>query len=144
MRLGGILPLVIDTNILLSGLLWHGPPRELLNKVRDGVADLVLSPALIAEFAEVIPRPKFAAILARSGHTPDVFVAELRRLVDVVSVPPLPRPICCDPEEDAVLACALAARAELIGSGDDDLLAFAMFENIPIVAVATALARFAP
>jgi len=50
--------LVIDTNVLLSGLLWHGPPHALLDKVRDGVADLVLSPALIAELAAAyLPGP---------------------------------------------------------------------------------------
>ena len=40
-----------------------------------------------------------------------------------------------------MLACALAARADLIVSGDDDLRALGMFENIPIVSVAEALAR---
>jgi putative PIN family toxin of toxin-antitoxin system len=133
--------LVIDTNVLLSGLLWHGPPHALLGKVRDGVADLVLSPALIAELADVIARPKFAAILAHSSRTPERILAELRSLVDIVAAPPLPRPICRDPDDDAVLACALAARADLIVSGDDDLRVLAMFKNIPIVAAAEALAR---
>jgi putative PIN family toxin of toxin-antitoxin system len=131
--------LVIDTNVLMSGLLWRGPPHALPVKVRDGAADLVLSPALIEELADVVTRPKFAAILARTGRTPEHVVAELGTLVGIVAAPPLPQPICRDPDDDAVLACALAARADLIMSGDHDLRTLAMFENIPIVGAAEAL-----
>lgn len=88
-----------------------------------------------------IARPKFAAILARSSRSPERILAELRSLGDIVAAPPLPQPICRDPDDDAVLACALAARADLIVSGDDDLRVLAMFKNIPIVATAEALAR---
>ncbi len=49
--------------------------------------------------------------------------------------------ICRDPDDDAVLPCALAARADLIVSGDDDLRALGMFEGIPIVSAAEALIR---
>jgi putative PIN family toxin of toxin-antitoxin system len=132
--------LVIDTNVLLSGLLWRGPPHALVGKVRDGTADLALSPALIDELTDVLARPKFAAILARTSRPPERILAELRALVDIVAAPPLPRPICRDPDDDAVLACALAARASLIVSGDDDLRSLATFESIPIVSAAEALA----
>jgi putative PIN family toxin of toxin-antitoxin system len=131
--------LVIDTNVLLSGLLWRGPPHALLDKARDGAVDLVLSPALIDELADVIARPKFADILARISRTPARMLAELHTLVAVVAAPPLPRPICRDPDDDAVLACALAARADLIVSGDGDLRALGLFENIPIVSTTEAL-----
>lgn len=133
--------LVIDTNVLLSGLLWRGPPHALVGKVRDGAADLALSPVLIEELADVLARPKFAAILARTSRTPERILTELSALVDIVAAPPLPRAICRDPDDDAVLACALAARANLIVSGDDDLRTLAMFENIPIISAAEALAR---
>lgn len=133
--------LVIDTNVLLSGLLWRGPPHTLLGKVRDGAADLVLSQVLIEELADVLARPKFAAILVRASRTPERILAELRMLVDIVAAPPLSQPICRDPDDDAVLACALAARADLIVSGDDDLRALGIVDTIPIVGAAEALAR---
>jgi len=133
--------LVIDTNVLLSGLFWRGPPHTLLGKARDGAVDLVLSAALIEELLDVIARPKFADILARTSRTPERIMDELRVFVDVVAAPPLPLPICRDPDDDAVLACALAARADLIASGDDDLRALGTFENIPIISAAEALVR---
>ena len=47
-----------------------------------------------------------------------------------------------DIDDDAVLACALAGRAQFIVSGDDDLLVFGAFKGIPIITVATAVRRF--
>ena len=55
---------VIDTNVLLSALLWRGPPHALLEQVRNGTVTLLSSPALLAELAEVIARTKFNVILA--------------------------------------------------------------------------------
>ncbi len=69
---------VLDTNVLLSGLLWHGPPHILIERVREGTLFLVSSPALLAELAEVIARAQFAAILARSNTSPERSLAELR------------------------------------------------------------------
>ena len=44
---------VIDTNVLLSGLIWHGAPHTLIEQVRAGALTLVSSPALLTELAEV-------------------------------------------------------------------------------------------
>jgi putative PIN family toxin of toxin-antitoxin system len=48
---------IIDTNVLLSGLLWHGPPHTLLDRVRDGTVTLISSPALLTELSDVLARP---------------------------------------------------------------------------------------
>jgi uncharacterized protein len=55
---------VIDTNVLIAGLLWRGPPHVLLEHARDGVVSLISSPTLLAELTDVLGRAKFAAILA--------------------------------------------------------------------------------
>jgi putative PIN family toxin of toxin-antitoxin system len=57
---------VVDTNVLLSGLLWQGTPRALIEQVRAGTLTLIGSPALFAELDEVIRRPKFGPVLSRS------------------------------------------------------------------------------
>ena len=130
---------VIDTNVLVSGLLWHGPSNALLTQVRAAAIDLITSPALLEELADVISRKKFAAILERTTRTPERILSELRALAEVVIAPPLPKPVCRDPDDDAVLACALAGRVDLIVSGDDDLLVLNNFEGIRIVKPAEAL-----
>ena len=132
---------VIDTNVLLAALLWPGPPHALLAQARDGRVTLISSPALLAELADVLGRPKFAAILARIGSSVDQLLAQARQLVEVVEPPPLPEPVCRDPDDDEVLALALASRAELIVSGDNDLLVLAQFEGVPIVNPAQTLQR---
>lgn len=62
--------LVIDRNVLQSGLFWHGKPHQLLKSVRSAEVTMVTSPAVLAELADVIGRAKFAAILAHTKRTP--------------------------------------------------------------------------
>ena len=130
---------VIDTNVLLSGLLWHGAPHALMEYVRSGTLTLISSPALLAELADVVGRAKFDAILARSNTSRGRLVAEVRQLADVIEPLPLPQPVSRDPDDDRVLALAAAAQADLIVTGDGDLLSLKMFRNIPIVAASEAI-----
>lgn len=132
--------IVIDTNVLLSGFLWGGTPRVLIEQVRSNAAEMVISTALLEEFSRVIARPKFAAMLQRTTRTPERILGELRTLADIVAAPNLPQPVCRDPKDDIVLACALAAKANLLVAGDDDLLALKVFEGIAIVTAAQAVA----
>jgi putative PIN family toxin of toxin-antitoxin system len=73
---------VLDTNVLLSGLIWHGPPHTLIEQIRGGSLTLISSPAMIAELADVAARAKFASILAKSSIDPERMVAEVRRLAE--------------------------------------------------------------
>jgi putative PIN family toxin of toxin-antitoxin system len=134
---------VIDTNVLIAGLLWRGPPHALLEQVRAGTVSMVSSLVLLGELADVIGRPKFDAILARTNTSPEQSLAEIARLAELIEPPPLSQPVCRDPDDDHLLALALAANAELIVSGDNDLLSLASFEGIPIVAPAQAIALIA-
>ena len=87
----------------------------------------------------MISRAKFDAILTRANTSRERSLAEVRRLAEVIEPPPLPHPVCRDPDDDEVLALAIAARVELIVSGDDDLLSLTNFQGIPIVAPAQAV-----
>ena len=132
---------VIDTNVLLSGLFWHGPSHRLLEHVRDGSLELITSPALLAELTNVLDRAKFRAILERTDFSHELLLAGVRQMAEIVDPLPLPLPVCSDPDDDKVLALALAVSADLIISGDDDLLVLMNFEGIPIVTPAQALTR---
>ncbi len=141
MRADGSVRAVIDTNMLVSGLLWTGKPHMLIEQVRAGALTLVSSPALLAELAEVVSRPKFKDILARSNTNPELMLTQVRLLAEVFDPPPLPEPVSRDPDDDAVLALAAAARPDLIITGDKDLLVLGNHAGIPIVSAAEALAR---
>ena len=124
----------------MAGLLWRGPSHALLEQVRAGRVSLVSSPALLAELADVIGRAKFDAILTRTNTSRERTLAEVRRLADVIDPPPLPQPVCRDPDDDMVLALAIAAKVEFIVSGDKDLLSLVSFEGVPIIPPADAMA----
>jgi uncharacterized protein len=134
---------VIDTNVLLSGLLWRGAPHVLVERVRAGVLTFISSPALLAEFADVIVRPKFKLILARSNTDPDRMLAALRRLAEIVDPTPLLVPVSRDSDDDALLALAVASPADMIISGDAELLSLGSHAGIPIITPAEAVARIA-
>ena len=134
---------VIDTNVLLSGLLWHGTPHALMECVRRGTLTLVSSPALLAELADVVGRTKFDVILARANAPRERLLAEVQQLAEVVETLPLPQPVSRDPDDDHALALAVAARVDWIVSGDRDLLALKTFRDIPIITPAEAVNRIA-
>lgn len=132
---------VIDVNVLVSGLFWHGAPHNLIERVREGTLLLISSPALLAELAEVLERPTFDHILQRSNTSLERSLAEIQTLAEVIAPPPLQKPLCRDPDDDELLALAVAARADLIISGDADLLDLCNYEGIPIVTPIQALSR---
>ena len=132
---------VVDTNVLLSGLFWHGTPHVLLEQARGGALTLVSSLSLLAEIAEVLNRPKFRAILNRSNTDPEQTLAVLRQLTEIFDPPPLSAPVSRDPSDDAVLALATASEADLIISGDADLLTLGSYAGIPIIDPAEAIIR---
>jgi len=62
--------LILDTNIVVSGLIWGGIPRQLLELGRNGQATFFTSSVLLNELADVLEREKFAALLAPKNITP--------------------------------------------------------------------------
>jgi putative PIN family toxin of toxin-antitoxin system len=135
--------LVLDTNAALSGLLWGGPPGQLIDAAQAGRVEIVSSTPLLAELQGVLAREKFAGQLTKRGLTVgDVFdgYAALVTLVAPAAIAPV---ILRDPVDDQVLACALAAGADVIVSGDAHLLGLKHFHGIDIVTPAQAVQRIA-
>jgi len=135
---------VLDTNVLISGIVWRGAPNDLVEFIRIGTVKLVTSPVLLAELVRVIHRTKFRPTLARSNTNLDEVLAELVRHAEIVDSPRLRHPVSRDPDDDAVLALAVAAQADIIISGDADLLILGSYAGISIVTPAQALAMIDP
>ena len=129
--------LVCDTNIILSGLLWGGLPYRLLERIEAGRDTLFVSKAMLEELQSVLQRPKLRKILGRE----DLQWTDVVRWVvanSTLVVPrPLPAPVVkADPSDDKILACARAADADAVVTGDAHLLAFGSWEKIRIISVA--------
>lgn len=133
---------VTDTNVVVSGLLWLGTPGRVLEAAAQGHLTLYTSPVLVAELRATLSYDRLAQRVERSGLTLDELLTRYLNVAIVLEPVPLPQ-IVRDPDDDHVLACALAARADLIITGDSDLLTLLNYQNIPILTPAEALRRLA-
>ncbi len=133
--------IVLDTSTLISGLLWAGVPRRLIEAAIARQLELATSGTLVVEFEEVAARPKFAARMAAQSVTPAALGERYRAIAELVVQAEINPAVTADPDDDHVLACALAARADLIVSSDSDLLNLKHYQGIPIVDPAEALRR---
>ncbi len=100
---------VADTNTVVSAFLWGGLPKAVLDAAREGRISLHTTPALLAELEDVLARSKFATRILHVGDSATDMLAAYRALVVVELPAPIP-PTARDPDDDAALAAAVAAR----------------------------------
>jgi putative PIN family toxin of toxin-antitoxin system len=132
--------IVLDTKVALSALLWRGTPYRLLEAIRQrGDVQLVSSAALLEELADVLTRPSLAKRLAIIGKTAQVVLADYVEVVEVVAPTEVPRVVPNDAANDHLIAAAVTGGAELVVSGDSDLLGIGSHQGIGIVSPAEAV-----
>ena len=136
---------MLDTNVAVAGLLWSTHSRRLLDLAVEETVSLYSSPALIEELAHTLEYPKFARRLALLDTTAGALLARYSALATLVSPTEVPRVILNDPDDDQVLACALAANAELIVTGNDKHFRplDGQYQGIPILNPAQTMRRVA-
>lgn len=135
---------VLDTNVVISGVLWNGPPRRILLAAKTMHVELYTCAALISELANTLAHQKFKLRLNNHGILPSEIEDGYSALAKIVTNLPSIPPICRDPDDDIVLACALAAQAQAIVTGDKDLLSLGQYQQIPLLNAAQAWALLAP
>jgi putative PIN family toxin of toxin-antitoxin system len=132
--------LVLDTNVVISGLLWGGPPRQLLDLAKANRVNLFTCTQLLAELRFALSYPKFSIRITQAQHTVDSLYKNFENLAYGIVVLGSQIPaVCRDPDDNVVLACADVSNAEYIITGDLDLLALRSYRTIPIVSVTDAL-----
>ena len=125
---------VVDTNVAVSGLLWEGPPNDILRWARDGVLVLVACQETVKELARILQYKKFQSRLSMIGISADEVTAYYMNLVRFVPNPKeLPKVIPEDPLDNLFLALASESKAQLIVSGDHHFLGLASHRGIQIV-----------
>jgi len=122
------LKVVLDTNILFSATGWRGNPYQCVERVRDGTVDAVTCPELMEELAE-----KLELKLGFTAEQAAEALADYLSFIEVVSIPGKLQAVPRDPEDNAVLECAIEGNAQYIVSGDTDLLVLKQFRGIQIV-----------
>ena len=118
-----MLRVVLDTNVIVSGLIKPaGVPGQIVTAWRNGAFRLVLPEFLLEEIAATLMRPKLARVIGWPPATADRFVLELRAACDVVEPAVLPLDYPRDPDDIPVLATLIAGKADVLVTGDADLL----------------------
>lgn len=129
---------VLDTNVLISGICFTGPPFQVLEAWKDGTLRLCISLEIFEEYGSVADR------LAVTFPTVDLhsFIALVAAEAEVCAAPPLPVPVCDDPTDDKFLACAVACGACTIVSGDRHLLKVSGYQDIEVLRPRAFLERY--
>lgn len=126
----GLSRVVLDTNVLVSALLFGGRLEPICRAWRTGRIRPVLSKETADELVRVLAYPKFR--LTREEISA-LLERELLPYVEVVDVPEDARTWCRDPADDKFIRCALAARCRYLVSGDEDLIALREVDRVRIV-----------
>ena len=131
--------LVVDTNVVLSGLLWSGPPNRVLTLARDRVVSMLTCEETAAEVKAALRYERFRKRLGQLSASPDDVQAYFMNLATFVPTPQeMPDAIPEDPFDNIFLALALENNARLIVSGDQHLKKLEAFKGIPIVSASEA------
>jgi len=124
---------VLDTNVIISAVLFGGRPAAVLRSFDEPAQTLLLSNHILVEIESV---------LRRKSRWPEQFIGKVR--ADLIRVaewvePAISIAVCRDPDDDRILEAAVAGRADCIVSGDADLLSMKSFQQIPILTVSAFL-----
>jgi putative PIN family toxin of toxin-antitoxin system len=125
--------IVVDTNVFVSAIARpHSIPRQALDKVLDNGV-LLFSEATMTELVEVLRRPKFDHYFGREDRA--IFLSQLDAVAEFVPIIQLIRE-CRDPKDDKFLELALNGRADVIITGDADLLRMHPWREIAVLSPA--------
>lgn len=119
---------VLDTNVIVSGLGWHGPPTTIIDAALDGRLVLVTSPPLLAELRRVLRYPKLAKVI----HDAEQLV-DLLQDSSLVVMPSRVFALVDDETDNRILEAAVEGNAHYIVSGDRHLLDLDTVEGIPLL-----------
>jgi putative PIN family toxin of toxin-antitoxin system len=132
-----VLKVVLDTNILISAILFGGKTRQILEKAIRGEIRLCLSEPILEEVRGVLQRFKF-------DYSPEMIqfiLTELTGIADFVNPSETINVVLEDPDDNRILECAVEAKANYVISGDFHLLKLSRYLNIEVLNAAAFLEK---
>ena len=127
---------VLDTNVIVSALLFSGPPSQLVSAWQSGRLRPVVSALVLNEYVQVLAYPKFKLTKAEIRG---LLEEELLPFIETVTAPPTNIPNIRDPDDATFITCAVAAGVRWLVSGDDDLLSLQRVQSVEMLSVAAFL-----
>lgn len=124
---------VLDTNIWVSAIIWGGIPDRIVALQQQRQIEIASSQKLLNELERTFNKKKIQPKLAALQLTVPSVISLIRESVVLYPIADLFVPELRDPDDSIVLATAIAAQANVIITGDRDLLVLAEYENIQIL-----------
>ncbi len=121
--------IVLDTNLLVSGIFWGGTPLKILDLWKKKRIELVASQSTLDEYLRTIQKIAERTGRAELSRAWSLILPSRLRLVSVRKSFRL----CRDPGDDIFIDCAIAGRAHYIVTGDQDLLVLKQVMSVRIV-----------
>ena len=120
---------MIDSNIFISGIIFGGNPRKIIDIVTEGKIQLYISSDILREIKEVLERDKFGF----SQNITQQIIFEIESLSEFVSPKSKHSIVNRDPDDNIIIDCAMEAKVDYIITDDYDLLSLKEYKNIRII-----------
>ncbi len=130
---------VLDTNVLVSALLFTGKLSKIVDLWRQGKVIPLISRETFEELRAVLEYPKFSLA---PDEIQSIIENEILPFFEVVEIQENVRRVCRDPGDDKFIACALSAPAEFLVSGDKDLTDLKRYKTVKIIRVSEFLSMY--
>lgn len=131
--------IVIDTNVVASGVFFGGAPRRVLESISSGIIDAYATSDILEEYHDTIHKlmEKYGGRFDSDGLDRFQIMVNLIEANTKVNV-------CRDPDDDKFLGCAIDSKALYIVSGDKDLLTLEKYDDIEIITAREFCNRYLP
>jgi putative PIN family toxin of toxin-antitoxin system len=120
--------IVLDTNVFISGIFFHGPPAQILEAWKSSEIQIVLSKEIIEEYQRVAE--------ALAEKYPEIDISAIIELLaihgEIIDTEDIKVFECEDPDDNKFIECAIASRTKLIVSGDKHLLKINGYQEIAV------------
>ena len=121
--------IVLDTNVLISGIFFTGPPYKILNAWKKGEITFVVSEEILLEYQRVANE--------MSLKFPSIDIRKILQLItihsEIINTHGYEVTICEDPDDNMFISCAVASKSKVIVSGDKHLLKIDNYQNIRVL-----------
>ena len=121
--------IVIDSNIFISSFFWGGNPRDIFERVINGLDELFITEEILKEIKSVMNNSKF------NVNTDEIedYVKIIERYSKKIESKNVPKDISRDKDDDKILQCGVDGDVDFIITGDNDLLILKEYEKIKIM-----------
>ena len=123
--------IVVDTNVIISGVFFNGLPYRFLNEIVSNEIEIVASEEIINEYYNISEELVKSKTGKFNKELFDIVIDKIKIINTQTKIN-----VCRDPDDNKFLECAVDGRAIYVVSGDKDLLTIQQYQGVLIVSVA--------